>query len=83
MIINKFLYELQMLYYDRIDISEGIDISQTSGSNGCDICHKGFKFQLYICNGCYNLLMMSMNLSYIGILNINGVDYRCINTIIC
>ena len=26
-----------MLYYDRIDISEGIDINKTSASKECDI----------------------------------------------
>ena len=45
-----------MLYYDRIDFSEGIDINKGSTSKKCDICHywyfldKRFKFQLYICN---------------------------------
>ena len=28
-----------MLYYDRIDVSEGIDFNNTSTSNECDICH--------------------------------------------
>ena len=28
-----------MLYYDRIDVSEGIDVSKTSASKECDICH--------------------------------------------
>ena len=28
-----------MLYYDRIDVSEGIDINKTSASKECDICH--------------------------------------------
>ena len=35
-------------------------------------------FQPDNCNGCYDLLMMSMNLSNIAILNIKGVDYCCI-----
>ena len=39
---------------------------------------KGFKFQPNVCNGCYDVLMMSMNLSNIDTLNINGADYRCI-----
>ena len=40
-----------MIYYDRIDISEGIDINQTITSKECNICHywyfldKAFKFQ--------------------------------------
>ena len=47
----------------------------------CDICHywyildKGFKFQLHVCNGCYDVLM-SMNFRDIASLNLNGVDYR-------
>ena len=28
-----------MLYYDRIDVSEGIDINKTSASKECDVCH--------------------------------------------
>ena len=28
-----------MLEYDRIDISEGIDINKTNSSKECDICH--------------------------------------------
>ena len=30
-----------MLEYDRIDISEGIDINKTNASKECDICHLG------------------------------------------
>ena len=28
-----------MLYYDRVDVSEGIDIIKTSTSMKCIICH--------------------------------------------
>ena len=28
-----------MLYYDRIDVSEGIDVNKTSASKECDACH--------------------------------------------
>ena len=47
-----------MVYYDRIDVSEGIDISRTSASKQCIICHswyfldEGFEFQLNVCYGC-------------------------------
>ena len=41
-----------------------------------------FKFQLNVCNRCYDLLMMSINLSDIVILNIKGSDYRCIISLI-
>ena len=72
-----------MLYFDRIDISEGIDVNKTSKSKECDICHywcflnKSFQF---VCNKCYDLLMMSMNLRDNAILNIKNADYHCIIT---
>ena len=28
-----------MLYYDRIDVSERIDVNKTSKSKECDICY--------------------------------------------
>ena len=27
-----------MLYYERIDLSEGTDVNKTSASNECDVC---------------------------------------------
>ena len=45
-----------MLYYDRIDISDRIDINKISASEECDTCHywyfidQGFKFQPYVCS---------------------------------
>ena len=77
-----------MLYYDRIDVSEGINVNKTSRSWKCDICHSwyflnySFKFQLNFCNSCHDLQMMSINLSDIAILDIKGSDYRCIISLI-
>ena len=68
-----------MLYYDRIQVSEGIDVDKTSPSKECIVCHKRFKFQPDDCNGCHNVLMMSMNLKDIAILNICVVNYCCIS----
>ena len=42
---------LYMLYFDRIDVSEGNDVNKKSASEECDICHNwyflnfSFKFQ--------------------------------------
>ena len=30
---------IKMLYFDRIDVSEGTDINKASSSEECDICH--------------------------------------------
>ena len=65
-----------MVYYDRINVSEGIDVNKISGSNECDVCHYwyflnySFKFQPNVCNGCHSVLMTYVNLSNITILNI-------------
>ena len=73
-----------MLYYDRIDVSQGIDANKTSVLKECIICHYGylldeeFKFQPSVFKGCHYILMMSMNLQEIGVLNIFSVDYLCI-----
>ena len=73
-----------MLYYERIDISKGIDVNKISKPKECDICHywyfldNGFKIQADVCNGCHDVLMMYMDLTDIAILNMHGADYRCI-----
>ena len=77
-----------MLYFDRIDVSQGTDVNKTSASKECDICHYwyfsdySFKFQPNVSTRCHDLLMMSMNLSDIAILNIKGSDYCCIISLI-
>ena len=30
---------IKMLYFDRIDVTEGTDVNKTSKSKECDICH--------------------------------------------
>ena len=71
-----------MLYYDRIDVSEGTDVNKTSASKECDVCHYwyfliySFKFKKNVCNRCHDLLMMFVNLSDITILSIKGCDCR-------
>ena len=77
-----------MLYFDRIDVSERIDVKKTSASKEYDIFHYwyflnySFKFQSNVCNGRHDLLMMSINLSNIAILNIKGSDHCCIISLV-
>ena len=35
---------LQMLHYDKIDVSEGIDAKKTSASKESDVCHYWYFF---------------------------------------
>ena len=70
-----------MLEYDRIDISEGIDINKTSSTKGCDICHYwyfkdiGFQYEPYLCNGCHNLIQRAMSFNNVAIVDIIGIAY--------
>ena len=72
-----------MIQYERIDISEGIDINRSNESRECILCYYWYskdilyKYEQYICNGCHNLLMVLYDLDNFMILNIKGVDYRC------
>ena len=74
---------IKMLYFDRIDVSERIDVNKTRKSNKYGICYywyflnKEFKFQPYVSNRCHDLLMMSTKLSHNAILKIKNADYRC------
>ena len=58
----------KLLEYDRIDISKEIDVIFVSWKE-CDICHywyflsKGFKYEPYLCNCCYDLIQKAMNLN--------------------
>ena len=72
----------EILEYDKIDISEGIDINKTSPSKECDICHfwhfldKNFSYELYFCNGCHDIMQKAMNFNDVAIVSIKGNDYR-------
>ena len=60
-----------MLYSERIDVSEGIEVNKTSKSKEWYLWHfldKWFKFKLHVCNGCHDVLLMSINLITIKVL---------------
>ena len=73
-----------MLQYEKIDVSERIDINKTNTSKECMFYHYwyfkdiGFKFEPDLCNKCHNVLMTAYEFKKIAILNVKGVDYRCI-----
>ena len=71
-----------MLEYDRIDISEGIDVNKTNLSKECDICHYcyfkdiGFKYEPCLCNCCHNLMQKGMSFNDVAIVYVKGNAYR-------
>ena len=74
-----------MPQYEKIGVSEGIDVNKTSASEECELlCHYwffkdvGFKFEKHVCNGCHDLLTMAYSLKNIAILSAKGVTFRCI-----
>ena len=40
--------------------------------------HKGFKFQMDICNESHDVLIMPNNLNSFAVLDVHGFDYCCI-----
>ena len=71
-----------MLCYDRINVSGGIEVNEKSASKEHDNCHyyyfsdEGIKVQPDVCNGCHDILMISLNLDNGAILNIQSIDYH-------
>ena len=71
-----------MLEYERIDISEGINLNKSDKSKECDICHyrfflrKNFNYKPYLCNDCHDLMQKTINFNDVAIVSINGSDYR-------
>ena len=71
-----------MLEYNRIDISEGIDVNKTSLSKECDIYHCwyfkniGFKYEPYLWKGCHDLMQKAMSFNNIVIIYVKGNAYR-------
>ena len=71
-----------MLEYNRIDISEGIDIKKwQETSRECSLCKfyyfldKNFKYRQYLCDGCY-MSMKAVSMQNLAIINHNGNHYR-------
>ena len=71
-----------MLEYNRIDISEGININKTNKSKECKIYHYwcfkdiGFKYEPHLCNGCHVLLQKAISFNNIAIVYVKGSAYR-------
>ena len=72
-----------MLEYDRIDISEGIDIKKCKEtSKECNLytfyyyyLDKNFNYGPYLCDGCY-MFMKAVSIKNLAIINHNGNHYR-------
>ena len=71
------------LEYDRIDLSEGIDVNKCEDtSRKCNLCQyyyfvfKNFNYQRYLCNGCHDTSLKAPSIQHLTIIYHNGHAYR-------
>ena len=75
---------MKILYYNKINVSDRIDINKSNKSKEYVICHHwyfldlNYTYEPYVCNGCHDISMMAYKLEHIAILNVTGVNYRCV-----
>ena len=68
-----------MLKYDKIDITEGIDLDKTNKSKECMFCHywyylnKNFTYGPLTCDSCYNIVQRSADFKNIVIVYVKKV----------
>ena len=73
-----------MLQYEKVDVSEGIDVNKTNASKEYELRHYWFlkdvrsKFEEHVCNRCHDLLTMAHSLKNIAILSAKGTTFRCL-----
>ena len=72
------------MQYDKINVSEEIDVNKTSASKECELCHYwffkniGFKFEEHVYNKCHDLLTIAHSLKDTAILNAKVATFRII-----
>ena len=72
-----------MLEYDRIHLSEGIDINKNIlTSKKCYLCgywyfiNKNFNYEKYVCNGCHDMCIKTNSIHNLCIGYNNGNAYK-------
>ena len=65
-----------MLVYEKIDISDEIDVDMSDKPKECMLCHywyflgKSFSYEPYLCDGCYNMMQKCNKLKNIATVHI-------------
>ena len=72
-----------MLEYDRIDLSEGIDVNKCEDtSKKCSLCQyyyfvfKNFNYRRYLCDGRHGMSVKALSMQHLTIIYHNGHAYR-------
>ena len=77
----------KILHYETINFSEDINVTKTSAWKEWIIClywyclDKGLRFKPAVFNGCYDIMMMSIDINSIATLIIHGAYYCFISKI--
>ena len=73
-----------MLQYEKTHASEGIDVSKTSASKECMLCHYhffkdvGFTFEEHVWSRYHDLLTMAYSFKNMAALNAKEATFRCL-----
>ena len=71
-----------MLEYNKIDISEGIDVNKTNKSKEYMLCHywyflnRNFSYGPNLCDVCYNIMQKSINFKNIAVVPVKKNAYK-------
>ena len=71
-----------MLFYNRVDDSDGIDANKTNESSNCIICYfyyflkVNFTFQSKVSDGCHDLMQKALSFNDVEIFSAKGNYYR-------
>ena len=71
-----------MLKYNKIDITERIDLNKTNKSKECMFCHcwyylnKNFSYGPFTCNGCYNIVQKSIDFKDVAFIYVKKTACR-------
>ena len=74
-----------MLEYDRINISEGIDVNNSNKSKKCMLCHywyfldQNFSYGPYLCDGWCNTMQKSNGFKNIDKVHIEFIFWICVS----
>ena len=73
----------KMLEYNRIDLSEGIDVRECNeASRKCSLCkfyyflNKNFNYQIYLCDGYHDISIKAKSIQNLAIIYHEGNAYR-------
>ena len=71
-----------MLKYDKIAVTENIDLNKTIKSKECMFCHywyylnKNFSYGRFTCDSCYNIAQKLLDFKDIAIIYVKKTAYR-------